>query len=244
MQNKVKDKAQNYNKDFPRVLRTLIKDSGRTQKELATYLNKSSQAISYYCDGSSSPDWETLVSIAKFFAVTTDYLLGCSSVKTLDIDILNACRVTGLSERAIQHLQRAKTLGPYSVKILNDFLGNIYFNWMLGYLQMVGEATAAEAICSSINESSSQNFTSIIKQMLEDEKIPDGIRQELRKIYILQTKMDNDLELIAFQDGVYSPSRIYEYDAVSELHKLIQYIIKEGQSANYVSKYCAPYLND
>ena len=71
-----KEQTDNYNKAFPTALRKLMDCRKTTQNELAEHLNKTRQAISYYCDGSSSPDWETLVKIADFFNVSTDYILG------------------------------------------------------------------------------------------------------------------------------------------------------------------------
>ena len=72
--NEQKEQCKNFNKAFPTVMRQLMKKT--TQADLAEYLSKTRQAITYYCDGSSSPDWETLVKIADFFDVSTDYLLG------------------------------------------------------------------------------------------------------------------------------------------------------------------------
>lgn len=72
--NEQKEQDENYSKAFPTVMRHLMQTT--TQAELATYLSKTRQSITYYCDGSSSPDWETLVKIADYFDVSTDYLLG------------------------------------------------------------------------------------------------------------------------------------------------------------------------
>ena len=72
--NELKEQNDNYNKAFPTAMRELMKKT--TQAELAGYLSKTRQAITYYCDGSSSPDWETIVKIANYFNVSTDYLLG------------------------------------------------------------------------------------------------------------------------------------------------------------------------
>lgn len=72
--NELKEQNDNYNKAFPTAMRELMKKT--TQAELAGYLSKTRQAITYYCDGSSSPDWETLVKIADYFDVSTDWLLG------------------------------------------------------------------------------------------------------------------------------------------------------------------------
>ena len=72
--NEQKERNENYNKAFPSAMRHLMQTT--TQAELASYLEKTRQSITYYCDGSSSPDWETLVKIADYFEVSTDYLLG------------------------------------------------------------------------------------------------------------------------------------------------------------------------
>lgn len=113
MPRKRKEQSDNYNKAFPSVLRNLMQQSNTTQQELADHLHKSRQAISYYCDGSSSPDWETLVQIAIFFSVTTDYLVGLSGIKSQDPDIQGICNYTGLSEKAVSHIATwNKQVGP------------------------------------------------------------------------------------------------------------------------------------
>jgi len=68
--------GSNFKKAFPTAMRKLMEDRGVTQNALADYIGKTRQAVSYYCDGSSSPDWETLAKIAEFFDVSTDYLVG------------------------------------------------------------------------------------------------------------------------------------------------------------------------
>lgn len=103
----------NYDKAFPSTLRELMKETGRTHSELAEFLTKthkeiSRQAVSYYCDGSSSPDWETLVAIAGFFEVTVDYLTGKNpDVKTDDETIVMVCDYTGLTEKTVKELHNS-----------------------------------------------------------------------------------------------------------------------------------------
>lgn len=70
-----KDTHEDYAKVFPRRLRELMEETGTTQQQLADYIHKQRQTVSLYCDGSSSPDWETLASIAKYFTVSVDYLV-------------------------------------------------------------------------------------------------------------------------------------------------------------------------
>ena len=91
-----------YNKPFPLALRKLLTDSGTTKKDLAAHLNKSGQAVTYYCDGTSSPDWETIVAIAKYFSVSTDYLLGASDDPAPQPSAVDDL---GLSPKAVQYLR-------------------------------------------------------------------------------------------------------------------------------------------
>lgn len=70
---------EDYAKVFPRRLRELMEETGTKQQQLADYIHRQRQTVSLYCDGSSSPDWETLAVIAKYFNVCTDYLLGLSN---------------------------------------------------------------------------------------------------------------------------------------------------------------------
>lgn len=65
-------------------LSELRQDRGLTQKELADILRVGPSTISHYEHGKYLPDAETLVVLADYFHVTTDYLLGrtASSVST------------------------------------------------------------------------------------------------------------------------------------------------------------------
>ena len=69
-----------YNDVFPSRLRFYLdywkSHFNASQQTLANYLGVSAQTISLYANGSSKPDWKTIVKIADFFHVSTDYLLG------------------------------------------------------------------------------------------------------------------------------------------------------------------------
>lgn len=54
---------------------TLRRKQGLSQEELAVRLNVTRQAVSKWETGTSVPELETLVALAKIFGVTTDYLL-------------------------------------------------------------------------------------------------------------------------------------------------------------------------
>jgi len=62
--------------NFAKTLRRLIEDSEISQKQLALEIKMSPSTLANYVQGSRSPDYDTLMAIAKYFNVTTDYLLG------------------------------------------------------------------------------------------------------------------------------------------------------------------------
>jgi len=62
--------------NFGEILKELRKERKLTQTELASHLCTTQDSISLWELGKSYPDIPTLIKIAKFFDVTTDYLLG------------------------------------------------------------------------------------------------------------------------------------------------------------------------
>lgn len=65
--------------NFCNKLRTLIEERNLTQKQVANDLNIAPSTIGGYVQGSSEPDFETLKRLAKYFDVSTDYLLNIQS---------------------------------------------------------------------------------------------------------------------------------------------------------------------
>lgn len=66
--------------NFSDRLRVLIDECDLTQKQLATDLHIPVSTLGGYVQGTSEPDFQMLVLIAKYFNVTTDYLLGCQTI--------------------------------------------------------------------------------------------------------------------------------------------------------------------
>lgn len=95
---------ENYNAPLPTRLRDLMSASGFTQADLAGHLGISRQSVSAYMDGSANPTPTTIVSIAEFLGVSTDYLLGVSHAKSRNPDLQSSCQYTGLSEGAIKQI--------------------------------------------------------------------------------------------------------------------------------------------
>ncbi len=64
---------------FSDKLRSLIEEGNLTQKKIAKDLNIAASTMGGYVQGSSEPDFETLIKLAEYFNVSTDYLLNIHS---------------------------------------------------------------------------------------------------------------------------------------------------------------------
>ena len=64
------------NNSFGKILKLLRCDKDISQRTLSEEFGVTKQTISLWETGQREPDFDTLVKIAKYFNVTTDYLLG------------------------------------------------------------------------------------------------------------------------------------------------------------------------
>ncbi len=112
---------------FPSQLKELCPVSDRhSQQTLADHLGVTRQCISNWIFGKTKPqEFETLVKIAQYFNVTTDWLLGMPNAsKEVNADKYQVMKTTGLSERAVDQLINASVEHPQAVDSLlsvNDF---------------------------------------------------------------------------------------------------------------------------
>lgn len=77
------DWLQVNNSILPKRLKELREKSGYLQKFVADKLGVKSNTLSGYENGTRSPDPDMLISLAKLYDVTTDYLLGKSDSPAL-----------------------------------------------------------------------------------------------------------------------------------------------------------------
>lgn len=91
---------------FPTRLRGLIESRKTTITALANVLKISRQSVSQYQDGTGQPNVDKLCKIAKHFNVSTDYLVGLSSVPSTNNDTRDICEKTGLSEHTVSRLMQ------------------------------------------------------------------------------------------------------------------------------------------
>lgn len=124
-----------YNSPFAQRLRQLIEENGIKHSKLAdeNVLNVSRQSISQYCDGTSLPPIDKIVILAKYFNVSTDYLLGLTNIKTTNTDLKAMCEYTGLCEKSIKFLKRfSSSSNTDLLSVINFLLSDAnYFFYLL-----------------------------------------------------------------------------------------------------------------
>lgn len=106
--NNMKSKTDNQ-KDkslFSIRLTALMGERNVTVKDLAKALDFSEQAVRNYKNDERKPDLECLASIANYFCVSSDYLLGLSDSASSDIDERQIHNMLGLSESTIKLLRQ------------------------------------------------------------------------------------------------------------------------------------------
>lgn len=83
---------------FEEIIRDLRLNRGLSQVELAKELFVTKQCVSNWENGNIIPSVEMLIKIAKYFSVSTDYLLGLDDRRYIEI--------TGLTEKQVTHIQQ------------------------------------------------------------------------------------------------------------------------------------------
>jgi len=85
-------------------LRSLIEDKDVTQKQVAVDLSIAPSTMGGYVQGSSEPDFDTLRRIAKYFNVSTDYLLDIQTgkaVSNMEDELLRVFRAMKTEQHGI-----------------------------------------------------------------------------------------------------------------------------------------------
>lgn len=122
-------------------IRELRTAAGHTQDDLAALLDKHRQVVSYYENGTRTPNLNELITIAKEYNTTTDYLLGLSNTATTDTDIKAICDYIGLDELSISSLKyfRLTKNSSESATFYLSFLDGLISLMFLGVFGNVSE---------------------------------------------------------------------------------------------------------
>ena len=65
---------------FSKRIRELRGEKNITQKELAVAVGVLERTVSYWEQGKRESDFDTLIQLAQYFNITTDYLLGIADL--------------------------------------------------------------------------------------------------------------------------------------------------------------------
>ena len=84
--------------------------AGQTQEDIAKLLRVQRQVISYFENGSRTPNIDDLIKLAEIFGTSTDYLLGLTDAQSTDLEVKYICDYAGLSEAAVSELHNNKEL--------------------------------------------------------------------------------------------------------------------------------------
>ena len=112
---------------FGERLGDLISNANITQAQLEAATGVKQSAISEYINGRSNgsfraPDCGTVIALAKYFSVSTDYLLGLSDISSIDPNLQSAKQFTGLSEKSVGLLHWFHQLGDENASSIIDAL--------------------------------------------------------------------------------------------------------------------------
>lgn len=145
MDNKKNGAYEDCGRNFPTRLQLLMNESHTSQQKLADHLGlKNRQSVAGYCSGRSAPDLDSVVKIAAFFNVSTDYLLGASDDPAPQPSAVDDL---GLSPKAVQYLRtlhELSTAPPYDTRLslLSYLLESRQFDLMLAlctrYVSLMG----------------------------------------------------------------------------------------------------------
>jgi len=93
---------------FAQRLSELMEERGVSQAQVGEAIGAQRQTVSLYKLGQSKPDIESLAKIARFFEVTSDYLIGLSEDNIPDLEARAIVDKTGLSKQALDVLLELK----------------------------------------------------------------------------------------------------------------------------------------
>ncbi len=129
---------------FHERFKALRDASGKTQAKIAEDLGMTPQALSYYANG-REPSYDTLIAIAKYFGVTTDYLLGVSDHKSDENSAIS--KQIPLSDKAIDYLKSVPLeLQPTLNLLLSDPNFENFLLEVMTYIYSLKHGESSESI--------------------------------------------------------------------------------------------------
>ena len=111
-------------------LRSLIDETGLARQAIADEMGCDVSTITKHYNGTRNLTIDFIAMYARYFNVSSDYLLGLSEVRTVSPDTAMICRVTGLDDKAVQTLGEIND--PTNFESPKEIIGAL--NYILGEL--------------------------------------------------------------------------------------------------------------
>ena len=111
-------------------LRTLIDETELPRQAIADEMGCDVSTVTKHYNGTRNLTIDFIAMYARYFNVSSDYLLGLSEVRTVSPDTAMICRVTGLDDKAVQTLSAIND--PTNFESPKEIIGTL--NYILGEL--------------------------------------------------------------------------------------------------------------
>ncbi len=113
-------------------LRRLIDETGLARQAIADEMGCDVSTVTKHYNGTRNLTIDFIAMYARYFNVSSDYLLGLSEVRTVSPDTAMICRVTGLDDKAVQTLSEINEPTSFEspkkiIKTLNYLIGELNY---------------------------------------------------------------------------------------------------------------------
>lgn len=199
--NRRDNEFRGVDRSFTDMLDTLVqrekKQKGITQADIAKGIGISTGALSKYLNGLMFPKAEIINKIAKYFGVSTDYLLGVSEVESTKTSIKAACKTTGLSENSV------KVLHDLSADCLDVINYILQYPYLTDVLLCLAYSAGVDNACKRLDEVAKETQNGKLTPMAKVILDTTAYREYKTENYDLSEKID---ELKKFTVGEMSQS--------------------------------------
>ena len=201
-------KDMTENNVFSERLTQLREERGLKRQEVADALEISRASLEYYEKGQRKPDIEVMARIAKYYGVSTDYLVGVSAAKVTASDnetLKTVCDYLGISEASAEQLSYLSSIGfgKELDVILSSEIIEILTTSLDDYdKKSVAKAMAYKYLSEAKNKKDKERLKDVYRQK-DDEVEFEGFKMWNRIRRVLDTichRTDEQLEEMLEED--------------------------------------------
>lgn len=178
-----------------KIIKELRENAGESQEQLAAAIEAPNrETIARWETGSRDIKREYIIDMARHYNVSADYLLGLSDVQSVNENIKIACKVTGLSEEAVQGLSDMQLCDfnmPYSrTEIIEKIILSHRFRSLLNALCQTCLFASAENLTNTTRyEASPDGKTVVLNQLSKNDLIEFGSQKAVKEFNIIIDRM-------------------------------------------------------